>query len=435
MSDTKIKVYNHNQDAWIERFVPANTILVNMAIKGNWEAVRFTIMHELIHAYMQRYALWLRMMCIHDFHDFQCPVRQYEDYRFLDDFLERAERQADLMASYALMPAEAFKKKAKEILERSGAWITPESVKAAVDKTAQFFCVSTSAARRRMLELGFEQAKGVYNYIDGGYVPPFTFSKGSLEKDETFVISAKQLQEVLTQDKKVMKLFVKCRICFVENHLVLNSPQYIEGKGKYAHLTGYAREHMEECAFKFRMVFPDEHFSDSSYDTGDAVVYRTQCSRQEVSVIMTDPKISEEERIRILADRTEDITSIAKQIGRDFPSAMSAVVAWSDMEKGEIAHDAWIDDKTLYKLCHSDEERPTLKIMVRLCVAMQLPMEISILLVEASQCGTRATLTDMGFIQFLAMPSLYTVKLINEILAAQGRQTLGGHDPDRNRDE
>ena len=44
------------------------------------------------------------------------------------------------------------------------------------------------AAKIRAIELGFDQAAGVFNYVDGQYYPPFSFAKGSLKKDQTFII-------------------------------------------------------------------------------------------------------------------------------------------------------------------------------------------------------------------------------------------------------
>lgn len=53
----------------------------------------------------------------------------------------------------------------------------------AISEFADFFKVSTMAAKIRAIELGFDQAAGVFNYVDGQYYPPFSFAKGSLKKD------------------------------------------------------------------------------------------------------------------------------------------------------------------------------------------------------------------------------------------------------------
>lgn len=96
-----------------------------------------------------------------EFSEFHCPIRLYDDYQFADHFLERAERQADAIASYALMPKKNFRMKADVILSAYGALPSSGYIREAVEKIASFFGVSIMAAKRRMQEIGIEEAKGV----------------------------------------------------------------------------------------------------------------------------------------------------------------------------------------------------------------------------------------------------------------------------------
>ena len=59
----------------------------------------------------------------------------------------------------------------------------------AISEFADFFKVSTTAAKIRAVELGFEQAAGVFNFVDGKNYPPFSFQKGSLKTGQTFIIA------------------------------------------------------------------------------------------------------------------------------------------------------------------------------------------------------------------------------------------------------
>lgn len=426
---TAVNLYDDTANTYYAAVIEAMTIMVNKALYGNWEVVRFTVAHELIHAIVQRFAFWFKRICDKIDSPFCCPYRTFEDYRFLDDFVERTERQADYGASLELMPRTAFRVKAQEILEKYGENPDPYDFRDAVEETAKFFVVSISAAKRTFNEENFEGIAGVFNFIDGDYVRPFGYKKGSLAKDETFVISAEQLRTILADNKKLTKHFTKGRLCFIENHLVVNIPKFIEGHAGGRKLTWEARTHMDQCAVKFKLVFADSRVNYRLQTDNTEVMYRAASTLREVHVIMADDKLSELEKYMQLADRTEDITSITKKMGNDFAASMEAVVQWSDMDRGEICEKAWIDRKTLYNLCNNDKDKPTLKIMVRLCLSMQLPMEVSIMLIECSRCGTRATLTDMGFLQFIACPTLFTVKSANYILTQQGRDTLGGHEP------
>ena len=62
-----------------------------------------------------------------------------------------------------------------------------EIMQYAISEFANFFNVSTTAAKIRAIKLEFELAAGVFNYVDGKYYPPFLFVKGSLNKNQTFI--------------------------------------------------------------------------------------------------------------------------------------------------------------------------------------------------------------------------------------------------------
>ena len=44
-----------------------------------------------------------------------------------------------------------------------------------IDALATFFVVSRHAAKIRMVDVGYEEAIGVFTYIDGHYVKPHAF--------------------------------------------------------------------------------------------------------------------------------------------------------------------------------------------------------------------------------------------------------------------
>ncbi|MDD6269173.1 MAG: ImmA/IrrE family metallo-endopeptidase [Oscillospiraceae bacterium] len=424
----EIKVFYPNEKMNKNVSVPANTILVDKRLNTKKEAVHFTVMHELIHAIVHRYALWLKLMYDGESCSLACPAGVFESHSFKDMFLEIMEKQADNIAAYVLMPAPAFKKKAEEILNSYGCIRTPDCIKEAADRIASFFGVSVSAARRRLIELGFDEFKGVYNFVDNKYVPPFVFRKGTLASHETFVISEEQVKLLVRENRKLRSYFSRDLVRFAENHVVLNEPEYIYRDNKGMHLTKFAREHIDCCAFKYDLLcfsLEQKNTTQNSMDT----MLRMVGSTMSVQLIMSDSNTSMEEKAELLNERKKDITEISKKIGGSFPEALTAVVEWSDMKKGEIAQAAWTDEKTLYNLCHDDEIRVSMETVVRLCIAMNLPTEVSYRLLNCSGNPPKAVASDIAFIQFLDAPSLYTIGDCNKILAAQGSRTLGGKEP------
>lgn len=62
-------------------------------------------------------------------------------------------------------------------------------MEAVIDEVAAFFVVSRATANIRLVDLGFEEAIGTFTYIDGRYVRPHGFKKGSLARNQTFSVS------------------------------------------------------------------------------------------------------------------------------------------------------------------------------------------------------------------------------------------------------
>ena len=97
----------------------------------------------------------------------------------------------------------------------------------AISEFADFFKVSTTAAKIRAVELGFEQAAGVFNFVDGKNYPPFSFKKGSLKKGQTFAIDRNNviIQSLLNPD--LSEDIAARRFIHAGGLLVINDPQYV----------------------------------------------------------------------------------------------------------------------------------------------------------------------------------------------------------------
>lgn len=88
---------------------------------------------------------------------------------------------------------------------------------------AEFFCVSNLAAKIRMIDAGYEEAIGIFTYIDGHYVKPHRFKKGVLEKNQTFSIDALEaaIQSIIHPEIR------NGNYLYIDSHFVLNHPKYV----------------------------------------------------------------------------------------------------------------------------------------------------------------------------------------------------------------
>lgn len=132
-----------------------------------------------------------------------------------------------------------------------------------IASTAAFFNVSKSSTKLRAAELGFEQAKGVFVYVDGKYIKPFSFDKNALGKNETFVINSVSAAKLVIDSPDLYALFLANKIVFVNNMLCINNEKYIQyDKEGFPSMTRYALDHADECC----LVFKRERKYDRAYD-------------------------------------------------------------------------------------------------------------------------------------------------------------------------
>ncbi len=191
-NDANVEVFTNKTCSETEdRTICPGTILVNpdVVFMRNIGSTNNTVIHECVHWDKHYKFFELQKLLNPDIQAISCAV--VEDYKKksnkLEDELSWMEWQANALAPKILIPAKTGKEKLSEILNRlhrayRGRLRDGYVMELAISEFADFFKVSTTAAKIRAVELGFEQAAGVFNFVDGKNYPPFSFKKGSLKK-------------------------------------------------------------------------------------------------------------------------------------------------------------------------------------------------------------------------------------------------------------
>lgn len=420
--DTHKVLYNEKTGLHSSMFISAGTILIEKKLKPQSDIVRFTIMHELVHAVLHYHAYRLVCMCNPDFTSFFCPVRINEEHCFIDDFVEKMERYADAVASSALMPKRMFHLIVEKIKNSNGVLRDAVIMKSLLEQTASFFGVSISACRKRFLGLGYKEMRGICNYIDGQYVPPFCYAPDSLKKNQTYVVSIELAKKLLAENKKLLKMVIRNLVVFIENHFVLNDPLYVTRDKK---LTDYARNHMEQCALKIDLVFPEGCYSNSRFRLVSDGAYRTAVSCKPLTALYGDNNDDFEKMAKELFSRNQEIGEILEELPEGFPKALRRVIEWTDMTQEEFAYHAGMSVKTLSRLISGETQNPTPQMIMRICIGLSLPVELSIRLMKRSGNELRTSRQDLAYMQLLFFSGYYDIEQCNEILSCQGLKTLG----------
>ena len=424
--DTKKLLYDEEHGYHRTYLIPARTILIEKAIKDKPDLVRFTIMHELVHAVLQRYSYMLAKMCNPDFTSFFCPIRIDDGNQFVDTYVERMERYADAVASCALMPKNMFNVVAESRMRECGAIRTPAVLQRVLEDIAKFFGVSIAACRRRFLKLGFHEMRGIRKYIDGHYVPSYCFETHALRQNQTFTVSLQMAQDLVQKSKKLTRCMARGRVRFIENHFVVASKQYVTGDGK---LTEYARSHLDECALKIDQVFPAGYYTNSRFEVSSDGYYRIAIDSKPLNVLYADNNETFEEAVQKLAaelkQRDESVHEVLTKLPESFPKALKNVIEWTDLSYEKFAFQAGMPKRTLGRLLSGDIEHPSAQIVMRICIGLSLPVELSLRLMERSGNELRSTRQDMAYMKLLFFSGYYTISQCNTFLEYQGFKTLG----------
>lgn len=107
-----------------------------------------------------------------------------------------------------------------------------------------------------MTETGFEQARGVSRYVDGRYIPAFSWTSGSIGADQTFTISFAESLEEYRRNPAFRKLLSSGAFVYVDAHYCLNDERYVfRNRDGRLQMTEDARRHMDKCCLVFDVSY------------------------------------------------------------------------------------------------------------------------------------------------------------------------------------
>ena len=273
--ECETELYDAEKECMVTERIPARTVIIdpNVFFMRNLGAFNNTIIHECVHWACHRKAFALARLYDQSLSNVSCEVSGGIPGHSGNDAVDWMEWQANALAPRIQMPRTAFRKRAEQLIsiyrrEKLG-YDVIDLIDTMIETLAEEFCVSMTAAKIRLIDLGYDEAAGAKIYVDGGYVRPYrTGVKGVLKSNQTFTLSAHEAVYQIYSNPDLLKPGADGEFQFVENHFVLNNPLYIEyDEDGGSILTHYARTHMEECCLVF----------DLSIETRYGERYHSEC--------------------------------------------------------------------------------------------------------------------------------------------------------------
>lgn len=231
--------------------VPANTILIDMEAHTNRNRnPNDTVVHECIHAYEHYFFYYLQSM----YHGFlQENPPEFEDMaigKSEDDPLSWIEYQAVHMTPRVRMPLNQTTIKTTELFQKYEKMPESIALEHVTADLAEFYGVSKETARNRLVELGYDKARGVGHFANGKPVPGYLVGK-NVHYNQTYTLDFEKMIEEYARNAEFRKVLEKGAYIYVEGHLCQNSDKYIWYRNGHPCLSPYARTHMEECCLLF----------------------------------------------------------------------------------------------------------------------------------------------------------------------------------------
>ena len=378
--------------------------------------------HEACHWFFDQKAFELARMFNPEENMIRCPIG-YEE----DDF-DWKEYHARTLPSYILMPKESFKKKAIDCLNKLIRKRKPDHpldiMQDAISELADYFGVSKVAVKLRLLEVGCRLAFGVFDYVDGHYVPPYGVSYETSQKKITYSISSASFFEELETNSDFNSLMSKTSYAFVENHICIKDSRYLSLENGSYKLTEYARLHIDECCIPCkptRKVKGASFWHPELFFAGSGASYKF------------DPKpfIENPDDFTIIEKELDDLENemgpVFTDMPRTFGKAVKYLMKWRKMTEEDLADGSGLDVREIRYMISG--ERGNKRNLVLLCIGLSLPRQIAF---ELCKMCPKATIDpqapqDSRYSNLIVYGQNLPVKIVKQLLDKKDKTDRKGY--------
>lgn len=346
-----------------------------------------TIIHECFHWYMHKKAYELERLYNEHASSIGCMVvgGVKNDSRESTAWMERQAHGLTPRIQMPLIGLKLFVSNAMTKYKRQGLDYL-DMLQPIIDEVALHFHVSRTAAKIRLIDAGFHEAAGTFNYVDGAYVRPHSWREGAIEINQTFTIGFEDAVAYSFLDLDLRKEVESGNYEYVESHFIRRSSKYITtDKNGHRIMTEYARHHMDECALVFDLSLKDADI----YGKG----YHTECflNRDEHSPVELNYKVridmagaTNEEQDAFTADFITRASKVADGFTKDFSQCFQACRKFMDLTYAEIARRVKYVSQDQIERIIRGQSNGEFYTIVSIIFAMELPYVLSIPLMERS---------------------------------------------------
>ena len=184
--------------------IPANTIIVDKSLRED-NGVDNIIIHECVHSYLHYTFYYVQSLYrlgigkdTPEFLDYFYSATQQECVRW-------RETQANSIASHIQMPRDITTDTIIDFIDRYDDEMSFDDYLDIIDHIKDKFGVSRYAAKKRIVELGWKEVRGVYSYCTTGYVEDHEIEE-SMSLDHTYTVPLKCIAQIFGSSQEFAAL-------------------------------------------------------------------------------------------------------------------------------------------------------------------------------------------------------------------------------------
>lgn len=429
--DTDVEVIEDEQ--LVSKHFNKGSILVDkdVVFKRNVGSYNNTVIHECVHWELHKVFHEVKMVLDKD----HSQVSSWTEENLADSSmwtsLDWMEWQANGIAPRILMPKVQTRIKIRELFQTL-TLVNPdisrsELVQEVVDNLATFFEVSRQAAKISMIDLGFKEANGVYNYLDDRYMHNFAFELEAFDKGSSYTITSNDLCFEYCFNESFRQIIDRNMFIYVDNHLCLKDKKFIYMTKDGPIMTDYAYEHMDECCLIFKVK--SKNFTSISNETYyDYVLNRGVTKESEIKAdfvdILQNPSLMDQLPPLDMMKLGKKISELLKELPFEFSGTLRSHRKRKNCTQPFLAKLVGITERTLRDYETLEDNLPRLELTLSFCFALKLRPELSDDMIK--KAGHQLTISPPHQVYKMLLSTSYYKPLseINSILQAAKMKTL-----------
>ncbi|HGC7317887.1 TPA: XRE family transcriptional regulator [Streptococcus agalactiae] len=429
--DTDVEVIEDEQ--LVSKHFNKGSILVDkdVVFKRNVGSYNNTVIHECVHWELHKVFHEVKMVLDKN----HSQVSSWTEENLADSSmwtsLDWMEWQANGIAPRILMPKVQTRIKIRELFQTL-TLVNPdisrsELVQEVVDNLATFFEVSRQAAKIRMIDLGFKEANGVYNYLDDRYMHNFAFELEAFDKGSSYTITSNDLCFEYCFNESFRQIIDRNMFIYVDNHLCLKDKKFIYMTKDGPIMTDYAYEHMDECCLIFKVK--SKNFTSISNETYyDYVLNRGVTKESEIKAdfvdILQNPSLMDQLPPLDMMKLGKKISELLKELPFEFSGTLRSHRKRKNCTQPFLAKLVGITERTLRDYETLEDNLPRLELTLSFCFALKLRPELSDDMIK--KAGHQLTISPPHQVYKMLLSTSYYKPLseINSILQAAKMKTL-----------